>query len=296
MDDSVQGSCWQPLEVRNTFIHGGLTRSPSLEAFYQERDVVSCPGNKSGCLDGLFQDEVVTFAESGQSASTTVTPMLTPRSGWSEAESNNTAQQHSMWQYMPQMLVPALAGGPMQQAMVMHDPVAYEAQALAVHDSSVSWPSAAMVVQPWVEELAPPQYMGAHAYAAPEPVPQAPPPAPNAGRTLVRLAETLLIDPCGGVAAAPEGPSHELARAAEPGSPPGEAAPGSAELPSVGSGQHDAGRCKPCAFVHSKGCADGVLCQFCHLCEPGEKKRRQREKLKCRKAAFRVRRAATGDF
>lgn len=50
------------------------------------------------------------------------------------------------------------------------------------------------------------------------------------------------------------------------------------ELPSIGSVGHQSGQCKPCAFMHSKGCKTGRACQFCHLCEPGEKKRRQKEK------------------
>mmetsp|Transcript_51778 Transcript_51778/g.133525 ORF Transcript_51778/g.133525 Transcript_51778/m.133525 type:complete len:293 (+) Transcript_51778:92-970(+) len=49
-------------------------------------------------------------------------------------------------------------------------------------------------------------------------------------------------------------------------------------LISIGSGNHHMGRCKPCAFIHTKGCASGVNCTFCHLCDPGEKKRRQQEK------------------
>mmetsp|Transcript_8457 Transcript_8457/g.21742 ORF Transcript_8457/g.21742 Transcript_8457/m.21742 type:complete len:571 (-) Transcript_8457:404-2116(-) len=61
--------------------------------------------------------------------------------------------------------------------------------------------------------------------------------------------------------------------------PPSQPAPGSLELPSMGSANHVHGRCKPCAFVHNKGCDNGAFCQFCHLCEPGEKKRRHKEKL-----------------
>ncbi|CAE7899557.1 FACE1 [Symbiodinium necroappetens] len=55
-------------------------------------------------------------------------------------------------------------------------------------------------------------------------------------------------------------------------------APGSFELPSIGSQGHSVGQCKPCAFLHTKGCDNGAVCKFCHLCEPGEKKRRQKEK------------------
>ncbi|CAK0900724.1 unnamed protein product, partial [Prorocentrum cordatum] len=298
------------LEVRNTFIHGGLARSPSLEAFYREREVASCPGCRSGCLKDLFHEEVMDMESDrcGPSDSTTVTPVLTPRSGssetassaaqhgvwqcmapvadedadgfvprsgWSETESN--AAQHTVWQYMSPMIVPGMAQAALQQAVLVHDPAA-----TTTYDGTASWPFPAGTVgfQPWAaeEETAAPFVVGA---------PDAPP-APHGGRMLVRLADTLLADGCG---PPPRGPRREPHPA-----PPAEAAPGSEELPSVGSAHHGAGHCKPCAFVHSKGCADGPLCQFCHLCEPGEKKRRQREKLKCRKAAFQGRRAGAMDF
>mmetsp|Transcript_104119 Transcript_104119/g.303997 ORF Transcript_104119/g.303997 Transcript_104119/m.303997 type:complete len:368 (+) Transcript_104119:135-1238(+) len=45
---------------------------------------------------------------------------------------------------------------------------------------------------------------------------------------------------------------------------------------SVGSQHHDVGRCKPCAFFHTKGCTSGVKCVFCHLCPVHEKQRRKR--------------------
>jgi len=64
-----------------------------------------------------------------------------------------------------------------------------------------------------------------------------------------------------------------VASAAAPSCP----APGTAELPSLGSYLHRTGDCKPCAFLHTKGCENGLRCQFCHLCEPGEKKRRQKD-------------------
>jgi len=64
---------------------------------------------------------------------------------------------------------------------------------------------------------------------------------------------------------------------------------GSPELPTVGSQGHWFGSCKPCAFLYTKGCSSGVQCEYCHLCDPGEKKRRLQEK----KEAFRERRAAS---
>ena len=54
---------------------------------------------------------------------------------------------------------------------------------------------------------------------------------------------------------------------------PDEPAPGSLEMPSIGSKGHDVGDCTPCAFLHANGCNNGALCKFCHLCLPGEKKR-----------------------
>lgn len=53
---------------------------------------------------------------------------------------------------------------------------------------------------------------------------------------------------------------------------------GSPMWPSVGSACHQQGTCKPCAHFHKKGCANGPQCSFCHLCPPGEIKRRQSRK------------------
>lgn len=54
----------------------------------------------------------------------------------------------------------------------------------------------------------------------------------------------------------------------------------------VGSAQHFEGTCKPCAHAHSaRGCMNGAACAFCHLCPPGELKRRQKEKRAARRQA-----------
>lgn len=54
---------------------------------------------------------------------------------------------------------------------------------------------------------------------------------------------------------------------------------GSAEMPSRGSALHRFGACKPCAFVSHGVCRNDINCEFCHLCERGEKKRRRKEWL-----------------
>jgi len=53
---------------------------------------------------------------------------------------------------------------------------------------------------------------------------------------------------------------------------------------SAGSAEHGSGNCKPCAFLHTKGCENGSNCTFCHLCEPGEKKRRRKDKMEMQKS------------
>jgi hypothetical protein len=56
---------------------------------------------------------------------------------------------------------------------------------------------------------------------------------------------------------------------------------------SIGSAAHETGTCKPCAFLwkdlKKPGCQNGRECVFCHLCPPGEVKRRKKEKMFMRK-------------
>jgi len=65
---------------------------------------------------------------------------------------------------------------------------------------------------------------------------------------------------------------------------------GSNEMPTVGSAGHHNGTCKPCAFLHTKGCENGTQCTFCHLCAPEEKRRRQKDKHEAFKEMRRQRR------
>ena len=53
---------------------------------------------------------------------------------------------------------------------------------------------------------------------------------------------------------------------------------GSSALPSIGSGGHATGECKPCAFFHRKGCSSGKTCLFCHLCDADAKRKRHRQR------------------
>jgi len=72
-------------------------------------------------------------------------------------------------------------------------------------------------------------------------------------------------------------------------SPPLGPAPGSQELPSIGSASHGTGTCKPCAFLHTKGCGNGFTCNFCHLCGPDEKRQRRKQKMQQQREEMRDR-------
>jgi len=65
------------------------------------------------------------------------------------------------------------------------------------------------------------------------------------------------------------------------------------------SALHGTGECKPCMFVHATGCRQGLDCQFCHRCPPGEQKRRRWQKLheqkRKRRAEQRAKRLLLGD-
>lgn len=58
---------------------------------------------------------------------------------------------------------------------------------------------------------------------------------------------------------------------------------GTPEVPTLGSRNHRLGTCRPCAFFHTKGCQSGMACEFCHLCDAGEKKRRAKQRAVFRK-------------
>jgi len=58
------------------------------------------------------------------------------------------------------------------------------------------------------------------------------------------------------------------------------------EAPTSGSENHALGTCSPCAHVFSaNGCKNGEQCRFCHICPPGELKRRQKEKRLAKRVA-----------
>jgi len=56
---------------------------------------------------------------------------------------------------------------------------------------------------------------------------------------------------------------------------------------SVGSAGHQLGLCQPCDFFQRGRCTKASECTFCHLCGPGESRRRKRQNRKLGKIATR---------
>jgi len=62
--------------------------------------------------------------------------------------------------------------------------------------------------------------------------------------------------------------------------------------PTWGSILHSTGRCRPCLFAE-RGCRNGELCQFCHICSSARRTRATEEKKKQKHFSWRSLRKAT---
>jgi len=204
------------LRIRNTFIDTTAERSPSLERFYREREVSTCPSAHIGRLRGLFQEADVDTAWTAADEADTRLP--------SEHPDTTSVSEAS----------PCDAAG-----------------------------SSAFVIS-LAEALAPPYVPSIGAARGGLVV-------PGRGRTLTRpSAVPAALEPLVAV-------------------PP--------QLPSAGSVSHASGECKPCAFFHTVGCTSGVHCEFCHLCDSEERRKRRKAKYEARRAAkLRNSRSAARDF
>lgn len=227
-----------PLLIRNTFLDAKPVRSPSLDNFFQERQVKSSPpsGPPSGKLE-----------------------YAAPRSGFRhcsifDALMNDDASSAAG------MCASGLSTQ-LEQAPQIHGlPVLSlsEANALYARDD--------------LSGLATPELSYRESWR----------PAPLAGRCSGGGSSSGGSAECASSASI----AASTAATATPGG--GGARPegdrdrpflGSPDLPSRGSALHQWGACKPCAFVFQEGCKNDIDCQFCHLCEPGERKRRKKERL-----------------
>lgn len=309
--------------VKNTFIEGAVQRSPSLDGFYRERAVHTCPSKDAGRLLGLME------RVGGDLPAVPPTPM--------ECQSIRP----------PTAQTPCHIETPTFDTLNLSYTDYSWMNAAAAPPHVVAWPLCST---------------GAAAYYPQPPPPMPPAPLPETpvrsrgNRRILSLeasisAEPQTYDPCSqtwvqplwGMPGVPELPAHYgdfleapiggvnggcsilatpppaavaapratlppppaevprlelLAPAAEERAPPSApptmeaeracaspSAPAAAdELPSIGSAGHAEGTCRPCAFLHSKGCEKGKACTFCHLCDAEEKKKRRKAKLQLLKA------------
>mmetsp|Transcript_88990 Transcript_88990/g.157575 ORF Transcript_88990/g.157575 Transcript_88990/m.157575 type:complete len:283 (-) Transcript_88990:49-897(-) len=248
-----------PFLVRNTFIDDPIARPASLEGFLHERQAYSCPvsmvsdgsgvGEVSYCPGG----ELVKAAYKGIASDQAATvPATRARSLETDAGSEcstadtgaagpRTTPDTPEAEYAKIQLPPPLPLPPPPPSFL---------EACAEAGKPEYSQGATQPLSPPPAPLAAPAFPSGPPAAALTP----PPPSENAQPVKVlRLEEAL--------GPAPD-QTEALAEAAA----------------SAGSAGHFKGLCRPCAFYSTKGCSSGVDCQFCHLCEPGEKKRRQKAK------------------
>lgn len=217
-----------PLFVHNTFIEANLGRPVSLDGFFEERQVTSCPVSCVSETDSLCEGVTV--------------PLMSTR----------------RVPYRPGETLTKSAGFGSTAPLAMF-PLASVAQSRKASLAGI------------LNQGSQPEYGRADAFvhAPASPVLQA------AESPLVSSASPWAMVPGLREASSRAAAVLRLEEAISGGSTPVIA---SLDLPSVGSARHNVGQCKPCAFVHTKGCASGSECKFCHLCGKGEKQRRQKEK------------------
>jgi len=231
--------------IKNTFIDTLVPRSPSLAAFYRKRVARSCPPKRAECLLSDVSQEVCDSTNGAllPSPCGTSTPCSLQTPEAQGQPRRPLLGQESMCA-VPQVCSAIVAASP----IVM---TSYTSPTLG---------DAVPVQQPGATAMFSGLAHGSRIAGAALP----PPLLPCLATRPVFVAATA------GGASPPPPP------------PPSGPAPGSLELPSIGSLGHSTGACRPCAFLHTKGCSTGPACKFCHLCEPGERKRRSGEKREMR--------------
>jgi len=266
-----------PLMVRNTFLDYADCSPKSFVDFLQERQVQSCPGSKLGAPPGLEHlgsqisetDEDADFVPT-RPESFEATPVKVAEFPDFEYPSPfvvrntflDTKEAHHL--------------GSLADFMVERQSKSLPASGIGLPPGLSSFCSSTSID----DDLAPAQSQDVYSSPPPayEPVlpnlqpvalPPPPPMAPPSLPAAAHISELTSLMPPPPPPQAPQLRIAESLPATRLGTP---------EMPTVGSSGHFLGTCKPCAFLFTKGCGSGVDCSFCHLCPPGEKKRRQKIK------------------
>lgn len=252
--------------IKNTFIDDGVRRSPSLENVLRGRQVHSCPGSRLPSPRGKHQEPV----------SSTASTVDTSEGAQSE-ESQKWGMPPTPTLQMNAWNTPGMEHWMLQEAHALPEAIARQRLQLE-HALLLAGTSAPVCPPPPPAihggRMAPPSPHSAAMAAASIAAGGQSSQSQGTGRSaqVLQLERALAFDGGDPDPASFEQALHAASR--RTGTPE----LGSPELPSIGSLGHSIRRCKPCAFSTRLGCSNGLQCQFCHLCEAGEKKRRRKEK------------------
>eukprot|EP00930_Biecheleria_cincta_P037256 TRINITY_DN2554_c0_g1_i1.p1 TRINITY_DN2554_c0_g1~~TRINITY_DN2554_c0_g1_i1.p1 ORF type:complete len:401 (+),score=79.06 TRINITY_DN2554_c0_g1_i1:45-1205(+) len=268
-----------PLTVRNTFLDYAERSPKSFAEFLQDRQDQSCPGSKLGAPPGLegCGSQISEFDEDAD--------FLPTRPEFFDATPMNLAELPDLEYPLPFVVRNTFLDTKEGQNLGSLADFVVERQSKSLPASGIGFPpglsgvgmgpSSAFdevlaAIEPRGSSFSLPQAFepvlsNMQSVALPPPPPIAPPTFPPAAQ--ISDCTSLLMPPA--PLQAPQLRIAELLPENRVGTP---------EMPTVGSFGHHSGTCKPCAFLFTKGCDIGANCSFCHLCPPGEKKRRQKIK------------------
>jgi hypothetical protein len=225
--------------VKNTFVQA----SPDVSMLFPKREILSCPASKVGCMI-LPRPAALDMSEVDELEGVSLpTWPVTPLENWPSTlpptpAADNTYSVSDNAYYNDYSLL---------QADTMFVPADVGQLAAALDGYAVNTP-------PWLWQPS-----------------VVPPPPPTSPPKIFQMWENPEMEQA--IVDAPSKSASVALRLAD-----SIQAPELGSAPTVGSVGHHFGNCKPCAFLHKQGCENGTNCQFCHLCDAGEKKRRQKMK------------------
>jgi len=305
------------VHVRNTFIETSMELSPSVETFFREREVSTCPSSHIGRLRGLFEEISLESTDGNndlqraRDADEAAWDAGVPDGDLEKKEPVVLSLAEALGEpIQPVTTSPGQDGSACERAHAQASALACEERFVAACSSlqqheEVPWcetptSPADFINGSWLMAWTGQQMLQAMSDTGAVALPSSVGPAACPGALVMPVSShpqtapvhaplQTCLDGHLDLAASRSrvGDGRVLPVVPEPRAvpaPPNHPAPGSAELPSLGSAGHSVGNCRPCAFFHTAGCTNGLACQFCHLCEPGEKKRRRKEKIEALRA------------
>eukprot|EP00445_Apocalathium_hangoei_P062320 CAMPEP_0204100846 /NCGR_PEP_ID=MMETSP0360-20130528/194176_1 /ASSEMBLY_ACC=CAM_ASM_000342 /TAXON_ID=268821 /ORGANISM="Scrippsiella Hangoei, Strain SHTV-5" /LENGTH=420 /DNA_ID=CAMNT_0051050245 /DNA_START=29 /DNA_END=1291 /DNA_ORIENTATION=+ len=362
LEDEAPEEVAQPFSVKNTFVDYGSHRSPSLEPFFRERRVRSCPASPADeareaargaepavAAEAEAEAEAEAGAEGVRQQERAAAELEAEAEAEAEAGAEGVRQQERAaaelathawaekgcagdrtWSFDRPTRCPSFDDCARAFSYTEQEVSPFDAQ--SAQYCSFQMPAMnpycgyAAPISPSMGAMCTPSSMGfgMSQFTSTTPMYGAQCPTPTNSNTVLSLADAISAPPSQPATfslsamlmgtrqletarSAPGPPPCEppsmmnsrpmmlapaSAPSAPPSAPPSGPALGCSELPSVGSTEHGAGVCKPCAFFHTAGCSNGVACQFCHLCDSEEKKRRRKDKIQVKRVAGKALRQA----